>query len=108
MKVSKVALAAATMLGGSVLMAATPALAQEYGAGAENQPGERTQPAQPAQRAQGNQAQQPQRTLNLSRTERTALAPLEAALRGQNWAAAQAALSAAQAAAQGPDARYFV
>jgi len=90
MKVSKVALAAATALGASALLG-TPALAQQQN-----------------QQAASGEAQQPQRTLNLSRNERTALAPLEAAVRGQDWAAAQAALPAAQAAAQGPDARYFV
>ncbi len=91
MKVSRVALAAATMLGGSAIFA-TPALAQ--------------QPQQPAA-AQG-QAQPPQRQLSISRAESAALAPLEAAIRAQDWAAAQAALPAAQAAAQGADARYFV
>lgn len=105
MKVSKVALAAATVLGGSALLA-TPALAQSY-------PSREQRPAQqaPAPAAQGEQAQQQQqqgRQLSISRAERAALAPLEAAVRAQDWAAAQAALPAAQAAAQGADARYFV
>jgi len=100
MKVSKVALAAATMLGGSALLA-TPALAQQPQYPAQQQ-------AQPAPAGQGQQAAQPQRQLNISRAERTALAPLETALRARDWAAAQAALPAAQAAAQGADARYFV
>lgn len=100
MKVSKVALAAATMLGGSALLA-TPALAQR-----QNQ-------AQPNQQAQ---AQQPR--LNLSRAEQAALNPLieanaaAAAARQQgqtpDWAAVRALLPAAEAAARGNDAKYLL
>lgn len=90
MKVSKVALAAATMLGAPAGVPAAAAMAQ------------------PAQGARAGQAAQPQRQLQISRAEAAALQPLEAAVRAQDWAAAQAALPAAQAAARGPDARYFV
>jgi hypothetical protein len=44
----------------------------------------------------------------LSRQEREALAPALTAANAQDWAAAQAALPAAQAAAQGADAKYIV
>ncbi len=88
----KAALAAATILGGASL-AVTPAAAQ-------------------------GQAAEAQRNYNLSRAERAALAPLieantaasnaRAAGQTANWAAVQALLPAAQAAARGNDARYMV
>ena len=99
MMVSKVALAAATMVGGSAMLIAAPAVAQGTRPAA--------QPAAPAA-GQAQAAGQPQRQLQISRAEAAALQPLETAVRAQNWPAAQAALPAAQAAAQGPDARYFV
>lgn len=105
MKVSKVALAAATLLGGSAMLFTTPALAQTRSIPSARS-GQQQQQQQP--QAQSQQGQQPQRQLTLSRAERTALTPLEAAITAQDWTAAQAALPAAQAAAQGPDARYFV
>ena len=105
MKVSKVALAAATMLGGSAMLIATPAFAQ-YGSPQTQTPNSQQIQQQPAQ--QGAHGQPAQRQLNLSRAERTALAPLDAALRAQNWAAAQAALPAARAAVRTDDGRYFV
>lgn len=116
MKVSKAALIAALMTGGSFMLASAPASAQEQ------EPRERVaqqragqaRPAQPRQQ----QAQRPQRQYDLTRAERTAIGPLALALTaaatartsGQtaNWAAVQAALPAAQAAARGPDARYLV
>jgi hypothetical protein len=90
MKVSKAALIAAMMTGGSLALAA-PAHAQQ---------------AQPQPAAQGQA--QPQRNLTLSRAEQTALAPLNAALTARNWAQAQALLPAARAASRTPDAQYFV
>lgn len=46
--------------------------------------------------------------LTFTREERAALAPVSQALATRNWAAASAALPAAQAAAQSPSARYAV
>lgn len=94
MKVSKVALAAATMLGGSAMLIAAPASAQSAQA---------QRPAQPAR-----QAQPAGREFTLSSAERAALQPLIAANEARNWAAVQAALPAARAAAQGADAKYLV
>ncbi|WP_166039890.1 hypothetical protein, partial [Sphingosinicella sp. YJ22] len=48
----------------------------------------------------------PQAALTFTREERTALAPVSQALMMRNWAAAAAALPAALAAAQSPNARY--
>ncbi|MFN3727983.1 MAG: hypothetical protein ACK4SZ_16960 [Allosphingosinicella sp.] len=100
MKVSKVALAAATVLGGSALVG-TPALAQQQNQAQQNQQG---------------QAQQPR--LNLSRAEQAALNPLiqanaaAAAARQQgqtpDWAAVRALLPAAEAAARSNDAKYLL
>ncbi|WP_129792443.1 hypothetical protein [Sphingosinicella sp. CPCC 101087] len=65
-----------------------------------------------AQRAQGQQQSgqpaQPEREYDLSRAERAALAPALTAIGTSDWAAAQAALPAAQAAAQSADAKYLV
>src|SRR4051812_36013056 len=43
-----------------------------------------------------------------SAPERAALAPLQTAVTAKNWDTAKAALPAAQAAAQGPDAKYVL
>jgi len=74
------------------------------------QPAATAQPAPPAQPAQ--------RQYNLNRAERNALAPLIAAHTAAidataagtpaNWAAVEAALPAAEAAAQGDDAKYLI
>ena len=68
------------------------------------------------QKQKGNQRQQPsgcaleavegQRQYRLSAEECTAIAPLLQAVAAQDWAAARAALPAAQAAARSADARY--
>lgn len=102
MTIFKAARIAAFMTGGSMLLAATPSLAQA---------------PRPNPQAQG-QAAQPApapRKFNLSAAERAALVPLEQAVQaaqqqGQagNWTAATALLAAAQAAARGNDARYLV
>jgi hypothetical protein len=112
MKVSKVALAAATILGGSALLA-TPALAQ-YPSQSQNQP----QQAPPQQNQQAQAAQGQQQRFNLSRAEQTALNPLiqanaaagTARQQGQtpNWSAVQALVPAAEAAARGNDAKYLL
>lgn len=106
MKVSKVVLLAALMAGGSALVAAGPASAQPP-APAQAQPGAQSQSQTPA-------ARQP----IYSPAERAALTPLQNAYNaaiaardaGQtpDWAAVDAALPAAQAAAQGNDARYLI
>lgn len=108
MTIYKAARVAALMAGGSLLLAATPGLAQRA-----------PRPNQQAQPAQGQSEQAPaQRQFNLSRGEQAAVAPLltaadaalTAAQQGQapNWAAVQALLPAAQVAAKGADARYLV
>ncbi|MEA3039939.1 MAG: hypothetical protein QOE79_2452 [Sphingomonadales bacterium] len=87
--VSRFALAVALTLGGASLVAG-PAFAKK------------DPPAPAAQPATGT------RTYNLTKEERAALAPAQKAVTAKDWAAAQAALPAAQAAAQGPDAKYVV
>lgn len=59
-------------------------------------------PAAPAAPAQ------PERQYNLSRAERTALQPAIQAVSNNDWAAAEAALPAADAAARGADAKYVI
>jgi tetratricopeptide (TPR) repeat protein len=90
MNIRMAALAATFMLG-----AATGAMAQG------------SQPA-PAAQAPLPQLPQPQRAYDLTRAERAALIPAIQAVERSDWAAAQAALPAAQAAARGPDAKYAV
>jgi hypothetical protein len=65
-----------------------------------------TQPA--AAKKQQVQAPAPGRQFRLTKEERAALAPLQAAVDSRSWAAAAAALPAAQAGARGSDARYIV
>ena len=92
MKTTRAALIAALITSGASLLAvAAPAAAQ-------NAPAQ-GQAAQPAQ---------PEREYDLRRAERAALAPALTAIGASDWAAAQAALPAAQAAAQSPDAKYLV
>jgi hypothetical protein len=108
MKIGTRALAVALLAEGAILLAAGPAFAQRAPRGQQ-----RAQPAQPATPAQPGQPQ-----LALSNAERAALAPLIAAQtaamsgpepgRAAAWAQVRTLLPAAQAAAQGPDARYIV
>ncbi|HYJ53434.1 MAG TPA: hypothetical protein VEW04_09710 [Allosphingosinicella sp.] len=63
---------------------------------------------QPAAPAATQAPAQPERQYNLSRGERTALQPMLQAVAASDWAAATAALPAADAAAQGADAKYVV
>lgn len=86
--------------------AAAPALAQGYGPAPQPQIREPAQPATPAQ--QPAQPAQPERNYELSRAERVALQPLFAAVTASDWAAATAALPAAEAAARGHDAKYLI
>lgn len=102
MTISKAALAAGLAFG-----AAAPACAQavftrptatESQVQAQNQT-----PAAP-----GAPAAAPERQYTLSRAERAALAPAIQAAQASNWPAALTALTAAQAAARGNDAKYIV
>src|SRR5207237_770147 len=98
MTTTKAALAIALMLG-----AAGPALAQgSYERPVQPQVQTPAPPAAPAQPAV------PQRQYNLSRAERTAFQPVFTAVAAGDWAAATAALPAAEAAAQGNDAKYLI
>lgn len=58
--------------------------------------------------AQQNKQEKQQPQVRLSREETAAIQPLQQAVRAQNWEAANAALAAAQAAAQQPAARFEV
>jgi hypothetical protein len=105
------ALAVALIAEGALVLAAGPAFAQR-GRGRQAQPAQAAQPA-PAQPGQPGQRQ-----YALSNAERTAIQPLIAAHsaavaappegKAAAWAAVQALIPAAQAAAQGNDARYLV
>lgn len=105
------ATALASLLTGSALVVATPAMAQGTTPAARPggaQPRANAQAAQPAQPA-------PQRRYNLSRAEQAALNPLLAANiaandagAAANWAAVQALVPAAQEAARSADARYLI
>lgn len=87
--VSRIALGVALSLGATSLVATAPAAAQK----------KKQEAAEQADKAG-------ERKLELSKEEREALRPLSAAVDAKDWAAATAALPAAQAAAQGADARY--
>lgn len=119
MMISKAARIAALLVGGSAMVAATAAEAQSTSRVRSAQ-----EEQEEARRQQGRQGQQPapaaaaQRQLDLSRAEQRALQPLvtagNAAFTAQqagqtpDWAAVQALIPAAQAAARGEDARYLV
>jgi tetratricopeptide (TPR) repeat protein len=66
------------------------------------------QPTAPAPPAAPQAPAQPERQYNLSRAERAALQPALQAVGASDWAAATAALPAADAAAQGADAKYVI
>lgn len=82
--VSKIAVGVALALGGASPVATAPALAQK-------------------EKKEAAKAKGPQ----LSKEERSALATLQKAVNAKDWAAATAALPAAKAAAQSPDAKYL-
>lgn len=100
MKVSKVALVAALALGTTAFLGTTATDAQSI----RNAQKQREETQRRQQRAQPQQAQ----VAALTPAENTAIAPLFQAVRAQNWAAAAAALAAAQAGAQSPYAKYVV
>ncbi|HEX6377441.1 MAG TPA: hypothetical protein VFZ91_17190 [Allosphingosinicella sp.] len=84
--VSRIALGVALVLGGASVIAPAPADAKKKPAA-----------GQPAER-----------TFNLSKEERAALLQVQTAITAKDWATAQAALPAAIAVAQSPDARYAI
>ena len=99
MTTNKAALAITLLVG-----AASPALAQSY----QRPPQAPQIQTPPAPAPATAQPAQPQRQYNLSRGERTAFQPVIVAVTASDWAAATAALPAAQAAARGNDAKYLV
>lgn len=109
MKASMAALTAALITGGAALAYSAPADAQAFESLRNRQRSQQQQQQENQNQEQQSTATNAEgRQFNLSRAEREALVPLSEAARAQNWAAAQAALPAAQAAAQGADARYLV
>jgi tetratricopeptide (TPR) repeat protein len=100
MSLAKTALVASIALAG----AAAPAAAQMPSRSGTPVNNPRPQP----QASQPQQQGQPQRQYHLSREEQDALQPVLTAVQASDWAAAQAALPAAQAAARGNDAKYLV
>jgi hypothetical protein len=85
--VSRIAVGVALALGGASVVATAPAEAQKRKKG---------------------EAAQAAPSLNLSKEERAALQPVQAAITAKDWATAQSLLPAAAAAARGPGARYAV
>jgi tetratricopeptide (TPR) repeat protein len=86
--VSRIALGAALVLGSASVVATAPADAQK------KKKGEAAAPAAS--------------TITLTKEERAAMAPVQTAVVAKNWAAAQAALPAATAAATSPGGRYAI
>ncbi|HEX2763006.1 MAG TPA: hypothetical protein VHM92_04050 [Allosphingosinicella sp.] len=86
--VSRIALGVAIIVGAGSVVATAPAEAKKKPAAPAAQPGARVMKFTPAERA--------------------ALQPVQTAITAKNWTAAAAALPAAEAAAQGPDAKYAV
>src|SRR5687768_1711683 len=84
---SRIALHAALLLGGAIVLA---------------QPGEAQRKGRPAAAAPTGPG------YGLTKDERAAIAPLQAAIVARNWPAAAAALPAAQAGARSGDGRYIV
>ena len=110
MNVSKFALASGLLLSGAAL-APLPAAAQ-YGSGsqqAEEQAAQGERGNRQDRRRRGRQQEAaPPAAPQLTEAERAALVPLQAAVTAQDWAAATAALPAAQAAATTPQGKFLV
>jgi len=101
MNISKAALAAALIAGGSgLLLTAVPAQAQVFDSLRQRQRNQQQQ--------QQQQPQQQQQIGELSREESAAILPLYTAAQASDWATASAALPAAQAGARTPYGRYVV
>lgn len=107
MNMSKAALAAIFASGASMLACSVPVNAQVLDSLRQRQSRQNQQQAQQQQRG-GCQLNpvEGQRQYQLSREECTAVAPLLQAVQAQDWAAARAAIPAAQAAARSADAKY--
>jgi len=105
MKIRKALLVATAV--GALTAPAAPALAQYGGSGSPQNMPSVPPPQQPAQEGQ-TPATPGQRPPNLSRAEATALQPVLDAVRAANWPAATTALTTAQPAARGHDAKYLV
>lgn len=102
------ALAAAFIVSGSAaLFSGGPAGAQVFDSLRKKQKGEQQQQQPRRQRCQ-LQSNDGQREYRLNNEECTAVAPVLQAIVAQDWAAARAAIPAAQAAARSTDARYVV
>ena len=101
MKISKAALAAALIAGGSgLLLTAVPAQAQVFDSLRQRQRNQQQQ--------QQQQQQQAGQIGELSREESAAILPLYTAAQASDWATASAALPAAQAGVRTPYGRYVV
>lgn len=101
MTISRAVLAATLIAGGASV--AAPAAAQSALESLRQQ-----QRGQREQREARQQPQQPAQVQSLGREESAAITPALQAVRAQDWAAATAALPAAQAGAQTPYGRYVV
>ncbi len=112
MKVSNLALAAGLLIASAAL--APDSAEAQYGS-ASQRAEEEARDGQPQSRSerrrrgrqQQQQAEQPAGP-QISDAERAAILPLQEAITAQDWAAATAALPAAQAAASSPDAKFLV
>jgi tetratricopeptide (TPR) repeat protein len=108
MNMSKAALAAIFASGASMLACSVPVNAQVLDSLRQRQSRQNQQQAQQQQRG-GCQLTAPegQRQYQLGREECTAVAPLLQAALARDWAAARAAIPAAQAGARSADAKYL-
>jgi tetratricopeptide (TPR) repeat protein len=110
MNVSKIAMVTGLLLG-STALAPLPAAAQ-YGSAsqqAEEQAARGNQGQRQNRRNRGRQQQAEQPAApQFTEAERAAILPLQTAVTAQDWAAATAALPAAQAAATTPQAKFLV
>jgi Flp pilus assembly protein TadD len=98
-----------TLASAALVMAAVPvapALAQYGGSAPQTMPQPQQQSQQSQQPLPSLNPGQGNRQYNLTRAEQTAMIPLFQAVNRSDWVAAQAALPAAQAGAQSPDAKY--
>jgi tetratricopeptide (TPR) repeat protein len=108
MTISKAALVAALIVGAAPLVPTSPAEAQVLDS-LRNRQSRRNQQQQQQQQASACRVgAEGERQFQMSATECTALEPLLNGVRTSDWTAARAAIPAAQAAAQGADAKYLV
>jgi tetratricopeptide (TPR) repeat protein len=107
MKMSKAALAAIFASGASMLACSVPVNAQVLDSLRQRQSRQNQQQAQQQRAGCQLTAPEGQRQYQLSRDECTAVAPLLQAALARDWAAARAAIPAAQAGARSADAKYL-